>query len=108
MIGVYVHLAGEDVDEAILRMHGIKTNSNGKDLEVKQCPRCLMVNLATSRFCSRCGLPLTEEAIREVEEWEKSEREKNIRHGHNTARLAGKTSISSFISSFSWLQLMCR
>lgn len=55
MVRVYVHLASEDVDEAILRMHGIKTNNNSKDLEVKQCPRCLMVNPATSRFCSRCG-----------------------------------------------------
>jgi integrase len=51
MVGVYVHLAQEDVDEAILRMHGIKTNNNNnKDLEVKQCPRCLMVNPATSEF----------------------------------------------------------
>ena len=76
MVGVYVHLAQEDVDEAILRMHGIKTNSNNnKDLEVKQCPRCLMVNPATSRFCSRCGLPLTEEAIQEVEEWERRKNE---------------------------------
>jgi integrase len=75
MVGVYVHLASEDVDEAILRMHGIKTNGNGKDLEVKQCPRCLQVNPATSRFCSRCGLPLTEEAIQEVEEWEKRKNE---------------------------------
>ncbi len=75
MVRVYVHLASEDVDEAILRMHGIKTNGNGKDLEVKQCPRCLMVNPATSRFCSRCGLPLTEEAIQEVEEWEKRKAE---------------------------------
>jgi len=49
--------------------------ANGKDLEVKQCPRCLMVNPATSRFCSRCGLPLSEEAIREVEEWEKRKAE---------------------------------
>jgi len=53
MVGVYVHLASEDVDEAILRM----------------------VNPATSRFCSRCGLPLTEEAIQEVEEWEKRKNE---------------------------------
>jgi len=75
MVGVYVHLASEDVDEAILKMHGIKTNGNNKDLEVKQCPRCLMVNPSTSRFCSRCGLPLTEEAIREVEEWEKRKNE---------------------------------
>ncbi len=39
--------------------------------------------------------------VKEVSE--QSAREKNIRHGHNTARLTGKTSISSF----SWLQLMC-
>ncbi len=75
MVGVYVHLASEDVDEAILKMYGIKTNSNGKDLEVKQCPRCLMVNPATSRFCSRCGLPLNEEALKEVEEWERRKSE---------------------------------
>ena len=71
MVKVYVHLASEDVDEAILKLHGIKTNGNGKDLEVKQCPRCLQVNPAESRFCSRCGLPLTEEALKEIEEWEK-------------------------------------
>jgi len=75
MVRVYVHLASEDVDEAILKMHGIKTNDNGNDLEVKQCPRCLQVNPAQSRFCSRCGLPLSEEAIQEVEEWEKRKAE---------------------------------
>ncbi|WP_456469254.1 tyrosine-type recombinase/integrase [Archaeoglobus sp.] len=70
MVGVYVHLSSEDVDEAILKMHGIKTNGSRNDLEVRQCPRCTMINPATSRFCSRCGLPLTEEAAMEVEEWE--------------------------------------
>jgi len=75
MVGIYVHLASEDVEEAILEMYGIKTNGNGKDLEVEQCPRCLMVNPATSRFCSRCGLPLTEEAIQEIEEWERRKAE---------------------------------
>ncbi len=67
MIGVYVHLASEDVEEAILKMHGIKANHNNKDLEVNQYSRCLMVNPTTSSFCSRCGLPLTEEAIQEIE-----------------------------------------
>ena len=75
MVGVYVHLASEDVDEAILKMHGIKTNNNNKDLEVIQCSRCMQVNPATSRFCSRCGLPLTEGAIQEIEEWEKRKNE---------------------------------
>lgn len=71
MVKIYVHLSSEDVDEAILKLHGIKTNGNGNDLEVKQCPRCTMINPASSRFCSRCGLPLTEEAVVELEEWEK-------------------------------------
>ncbi len=62
MVRVYVHLASEDVDEAILKMHGIKTNGNGKDLEVKQYPHSLIVSPAASRFCSRCKLPLTEES----------------------------------------------
>lgn len=68
MIGEYVHLASEDVDEAILKMHGIKSNGN-RDLEVKQCPRCNQIN-PNSRYCSRCGLPLSEEATQEVDEWE--------------------------------------
>ncbi len=71
MIQVYQHLLEEDVEEKILEMYGIKHRDNGKDLEVQQCPRCMQINDAGSRFCSRCGLPLTEEAVREVEKWEK-------------------------------------
>ena len=75
MVGVYVHLSSEDVDEAILKLHGIKTSGNSNDLEVKRCPRCTMINPASSRFCSRCGLPLTEDAVLELENWEKRKAE---------------------------------
>ncbi|MBO8183165.1 MAG: tyrosine-type recombinase/integrase [Archaeoglobus sp.] len=75
MIQVYQHLLEEDVEEKILEMYGIKQRDNGKDLEVRQCPRCLQINDGNARFCSRCGLPLTEEAVREVEKWEKREAE---------------------------------
>jgi len=75
MIKVYIHLADHDVEDKILEIYGIKPKNNGKDLEIKQCPRCLQVNPAQSRFCSRCGLPLTEGAIKEVEEWEKRKAE---------------------------------
>ncbi|KUK07763.1 MAG: Integrase family protein [Archaeoglobus fulgidus] len=75
MVKVYVHLSSEDVDEAILQMHGIKRGGNGNDLEVKRCPRCTFINPATSRFCSRCGLPLSEEAALELEEWERRKAE---------------------------------
>jgi integrase len=73
MVRVYVHLSQEDVEEKILEMYGIKHRNNGKDLEVRQCPRCMQINDGNARFCSRCGLPLTEEAVREVESWEKRE-----------------------------------
>ncbi len=29
------------------------------------------MNPGNAKYCSRCGLPLTEEAVREIEEWEK-------------------------------------
>lgn len=73
MVGVYVHLANEDVDEAILKMHGIKSKGT-KDLEVRQCPRCTQINPGTN-YCTRCGLPLTQETAQEVEEWEKRKTE---------------------------------
>lgn len=71
MTKIYIHLADEDVDEAILKMHGIKKEGDEKeDLKVIQCPRCTFINDGKARFCMRCGLPLTEDALKEVEEWE--------------------------------------
>ena len=35
-------------------------------LKPKECARCQLSNQATNRFCSRCGLPLDEEAKTEV------------------------------------------
>ncbi|WP_456468772.1 tyrosine-type recombinase/integrase [Archaeoglobus sp.] len=70
MIKTYIHLADQDVERAILEMHGIKPAEDSGDLKVLQCPRCSFVNPSNAKYCSRCGLPLTEEAVREVEEWE--------------------------------------
>jgi integrase len=75
MVKVYVHLSQEDVEEKILELYGISQGNNGKDLEIRQCPRCMQINDGVARFCSRCGLPLTEEAVKEVESWEKREAE---------------------------------
>ncbi len=71
MTKVYIHLADQDVEKAILNLYGIKTEDGDKDLDVIQCPRCDYVNPVEGKYCSRCGLPLTEEAVREVEEWER-------------------------------------
>lgn len=65
MAEIYVHLCGRDVDNAILKVHGI-TNNNDEDeskLKPKNCSRCDMQNQATNNFCRRCGLPLNRETM---------------------------------------------
>ena len=75
MTKVYIHLSDEDVDDAVLKLHGIKKDDEKGDLEVTRCPRCTFINDGKARFCMKCGLPLTEEAVREIEEWEKRKAE---------------------------------
>jgi len=75
MVKVYIHLADQDVENAILDLYGIKPSEESKDLEVRKCPRYSFINDAKARFCSRCGLPLTQDAMIEVEEWEKRKAE---------------------------------
>jgi integrase len=57
MPATYVHLSGRDVDEAILKMRGMKPKKEKIEstLAPKNCPRCSMINKATSKFCMRCG-----------------------------------------------------
>ena len=63
MTSVYIHLAGRDIDNAILKMHGISTEESTKDsLKVGRCPRCKEINPETSLYCGKCGLPLTDTA----------------------------------------------
>jgi integrase/recombinase XerD len=69
MAAIYVHLSGRDVDNALLKMHGIVTDET-KDVQMspKQCTRCSTMNAPTIRFCSRCGLALDIKAALEMEE----------------------------------------
>ena len=61
----YIHLSGRDVDNEILKLHGIKTETNSE--ETKECPRCFRLNRGAD-FCSRCAMPLTWDAARKKEE----------------------------------------
>jgi len=74
MAGVYVHLAGRDVDDALLEMHGIKRGrkKDGSKLKPRKCPRCGTTNEATNRFCKSCGSPLDMKTALEVEEKRKA------------------------------------
>ncbi|MGA2789491.1 MAG: site-specific integrase [Candidatus Bathyarchaeia archaeon] len=62
MASTYVHLSGRNIDNALLKLNGIKTedevNSEEHTLRIKTCSRCQEVNSPTSGFCSRCGCPL--------------------------------------------------
>jgi hypothetical protein len=71
MAKTYVHLSGRDVDRAILKAEGIEMPDDvegGRRKLPRVCPRCEAVNLSDSAFCRRCGLPLTLEAAKIVEE----------------------------------------
>ncbi|MBE0428230.1 MAG: tyrosine-type recombinase/integrase [Nitrospirae bacterium] len=69
MAAIYVHLSGRDVDNALLRMHGIVSDET-KDVQMspKQCTRCNTMNAPTTKFCSKCGLALDIKAALEMEE----------------------------------------
>jgi ribosomal protein S27AE len=69
MAAIYVHLSGRDVDDALLKMHGIVTDEK-KDVQMspKKCPRCSVMNSPTTKFCSKCGLALNIKAALEIEE----------------------------------------
>jgi site-specific recombinase XerD len=57
---VYVHMSGRDVDSAVLKMKGLKTQEETveKTLSPKKCPRCGIMNKSIGKFCTRCGMAL--------------------------------------------------
>ena len=75
MAGTYIHLAGKDVDDALLKAYGIKKkdDENGKI----KCPRCFKLHNITARFCEGCGMPLNMRAAVELED-KRAEFEKKI------------------------------
>lgn len=58
MPSVYIHLAGEDVDEAQCILSGtVKVEKEEERLRPLVCERCHTNNLPGSKFCSKCGAP---------------------------------------------------
>ncbi len=68
MPSIYVHLASRDVDKSMLRIHGLVTEEYDKGLKktVLKCPRCKTVNPADAKFCFRCSMSLTAEAVADI------------------------------------------
>jgi len=60
MASVYVHLSGRDVDDALLKLHGIKNDEENREEKFKliTCSRCRAKNSPSAKFCNACGLAL--------------------------------------------------
>jgi len=69
MAATYVHLSGRDVDDALLKLHGLgKENQQQEDkMKVRICQRCKEQNSPIAKFCIRCGLPLDADFIAKIE-----------------------------------------
>ena len=66
MAGVYVHLSGADMDNAILEMNGIKQSENHAEESIR-CQSCGHVNASMSKICGQCLRPLSIEVAAELD-----------------------------------------
>jgi integrase len=71
MASTYIHLSGRDVDEALLRLHGVVKKNNEtqeNQFTIKPCPRCKNKNSPEAKFCNSCGLCLDEKTTMQIDE----------------------------------------
>jgi integrase/ribosomal protein L40E len=69
MSSIYYHLSGKDVDEALLRMHGLKPREDkeAKTITTRICAKCGEVNSALAHFCKKCNSPLDLKVMLEID-----------------------------------------
>lgn len=67
---VYIHLSGEDLDDAHRILNGIteETRQCSEKIMAVGCKRCFSKNVPGSKFCARCGSPLSLEAAIQVDD----------------------------------------
>ncbi|MCX9009643.1 MAG: hypothetical protein OIN66_00850 [Candidatus Methanoperedens sp.] len=60
MTRIYVHRSGKNLDDTLLKAHGLIRDNTPQDKELApiRCPRCGTVNGATGKFCYKCGATL--------------------------------------------------
>jgi hypothetical protein len=70
MAGIYVHLSGRDVDNALLKIHGLVETEEDEEqsLKIIKCPRCKEHNPPTNKFCSKCWLALDTRTAMKLDE----------------------------------------
>jgi integrase/recombinase XerD len=72
MASVYVHLSGRDVDDALLKIHGLKKDEEVEERQFRAsvCPRCQEKNSPEKKICAKCGLILDAKLAIQREELE--------------------------------------
>ena len=70
MASIYVHLSGRDVDDALLKLQGIRPQEKTEEskLNVMICSRCGNKNSPSSKFCNTCGSPLNIKVALELDD----------------------------------------
>lgn len=60
MAAAYVNMSDNDVDDTILKMHGLNIEDDAIDtMQPDRCPRCHELNMTGAMFCIQCGQSLT-------------------------------------------------
>lgn len=69
---VYIHLSGADVDRKMLEKAGVLEQKTRQKDSTKpiECVRCGYVNSATSKYCAKCSLVLTQQEALKVKDVE--------------------------------------
>jgi integrase len=69
MPSTYIHLFGDDNDEALKDLYGLSAPKEQKTIpSLKECPRCREKNQLVAEYCIRCGGNLDIMKIREIDE----------------------------------------
>jgi len=78
MEAVYVHLSFSDVvNEVRTKAFGLEEDKSRYEPLIKplKCPRCGSTNEPTARYCTKCNMPISEEAL--VKELEKKQEQED-------------------------------
>lgn len=67
MASIYVHLSGRDIDNALLKLHGLKPKEEVKANNIVTCPKCSTINSALQKFCVKCAYPFDDKTERMFE-----------------------------------------
>lgn len=68
----YTHMSGKDVEDAVLRVKGLQAPETQENpSEPQKCP-CGVLNEPTSRYCQKCGRPLSVGVMLQDEEQKNS------------------------------------